>query len=95
MFHVEGAQQAGRPEADVLGLAITRAGAAELELWIDGMASAFAPPDTQGVPSHYHETNSLGYAMAPAVACGVARLLGDDLLKYKACADYAKPDQQE
>ncbi len=49
------------------------------------------PPDAcafRGVPSHYHETNSVGYEMAPAVTCGLVQLLGGDVSQSAACAAF-------
>jgi hypothetical protein len=40
---------------------------------------------SQGVPDHYHETNSASYRMAPVIACGLVDLLGGKALAYEAC----------
>lgn len=40
----------------------------------------------RGVPSHYHETNSVSYQMGPAVTCGMVKLLGGDISQFAACS---------
>lgn len=55
-------------------------------------------PDTcaaMGVPSHYHETNSLTYEAAPMLACAYVQLLGDDVTSHPACASYVKSALKE
>jgi hypothetical protein len=42
----------------------------------------------QGVPAHYHETNSVSHELAPAVTCGMVRLLGGSTSSFPACADF-------
>lgn len=41
-----------------------------------------------GVPAHYHETNSVSHEMAPAVTCGIVRLLGGSISSFPACASF-------
>jgi len=43
-----------------------------------------------GVPAHYHETNSASYELAPTLTCAYVQLLGGDLSSYKACEAYLK-----
>jgi len=55
--------------------------------WVPGKQA----PDAcaaQGVPSHYHETNSVSWEMAPAVTCGLVQLLGGDPSLFDACARF-------
>ncbi|MBL8205646.1 MAG: neutral/alkaline non-lysosomal ceramidase N-terminal domain-containing protein [Blastocatellia bacterium] len=44
----------------------------------------------QGVPNHYHETNSASSVMAPASACVTVALLTDKVPSEAACKDAAK-----
>jgi hypothetical protein len=45
---------------------------------------------SNGIPAHYHETNSVSYEMAPTLTCAYLQLLGGDLAAHKACEAYLK-----
>jgi neutral/alkaline ceramidase-like enzyme len=51
-----------------------------------GLAEARDACEAQGVPAHYHETNSASSQLAPAWACTAASLLGGNLQSVPACA---------
>jgi hypothetical protein len=57
------------------------------EVMIAGKRAVDACPQT---PAHYHETNSVGYEMAPAVTCAYVSLLGGNPVRYAACRPTAQ-----